>query len=49
MISAAVAHDGADMLALGSAMTARGMDSELAARAMYAYRRSQGLVPVGLN
>lgn len=43
------AHAGADVLALGSAMTAKGMDSELAARAMYAYRRSQGLVPVGLN
>ena len=46
---AAPAQDGADVLALGSAMAARGMDSELAARAMYAYRRSQGLVPVGLN
>jgi hypothetical protein len=25
------------------------VDSELATRALYAYRRSQGLIPVGLN
>jgi hypothetical protein len=43
------AADGADVLALGNAMAAKGMDSELATRALYAYRRSQGLIPAGLN
>lgn len=41
--------DGADVLAFGSALAAKGVDGDLASRALYAYRRSQGLVPVGLN
>jgi len=35
--------DGADVLAFGNALAAKGVDNDLAARAMYAYRRSQGL------
>jgi len=35
--------------AFSAALTAKGLDTELASRAMYAYRRSQGLVPAGLN
>ena len=45
----AVKTDGADVLAFGSALAAKGVDNELASRALYAYRRSQGLVPAGLN
>lgn len=41
--------DSADVLAFGSALAAKGVDNDTAARALYAYRRSQGLVPVGLN
>jgi hypothetical protein len=35
--------------AFGSALAEKGVDHELATRALYAYRRSQGLIPVGLN
>lgn len=35
--------------AFGNALTEKGVDNELATRALYAYRRSQGLIPVGLN
>jgi hypothetical protein len=45
----AVANGSADVLAFGSALAAKGVDSELAGRAMYAYRPANGLVPVGLN
>jgi hypothetical protein len=45
----AIKTDGADVLAFGSALAAKGVDNELASRALYAYRRSQGLVPAGLN
>jgi hypothetical protein len=45
----AINVDGADVLAFSTAMAAKGVDNELASRALYAYRRSQGLVPVGLN
>jgi hypothetical protein len=41
--------DGADVQAFGSALAAKGVDSEMASRALYAYRRSQGLVPAALN
>src|SRR5204862_343046 len=34
---------GADVLAFNRALSARGVDSELSARALYAYRRSQGM------
>lgn len=47
--TAAVTNDSADVLAFGSALAAKGVDNELASRAMYAYRRANGLVPVGLN
>jgi hypothetical protein len=43
----APAPDG--VMAFGNALTEKGVDSELATRALYAYRRSQGLIPVGLN
>jgi len=46
---AAPATDGADVLAFGNALAAKGVDNEMAARALYAYRLSQGLVPTGLN
>jgi len=45
----AQAGDSAEALAFGNALTAKGMDSEMASRAMYAYRRANGLLPVGLN
>lgn len=45
----AAAADGADVQAFGSALAAKGVVGETASRAMYAYRRSQGLVPTGLN
>ena len=38
---------GAD--AFGSALAAKGVDGALATRALYAYRRSQGLIPTALN
>ncbi len=41
--------DGADVVAFGNALAAKGVDGQMASRAMYAYRRSQGLVPAGLN
>jgi len=41
--------DGADVQALGSALAAKGVGNEMASRALYAYRRSQGFVPGGLN
>jgi hypothetical protein len=37
------------VLAFGNALSEKGVDNALAVRALYAYRRSQGLVPVGLN
>ena len=45
----AVQTDGADVLAFGSALAAKGMDNEMAARVLYAYRRSQGLVTAAAN
>jgi hypothetical protein len=42
-----IASAGAD--AFGSALAAKGVDSELATRAMFAYRRANGLIPAGLN
>ena len=36
-------------MAFGAALAARNMDTDLASRAMFAYRRSQDLVPAGLN
>ena len=49
--AAAAAVDGADVTAFGSALAAKGMDANLSARALYAYRRSQGLPAdaAGLN
>jgi len=44
-----VKADGADVVAFGNALAAKGVDNELATRALYAYRRSQGLIPAGLN
>ncbi len=41
--------DDADVLAFGNALAAKGVDNVLASRAMYAYRRSQGLLPAALN
>ncbi len=41
------AHGGE--MAFGAALAARGLDSELAARAMFAYQRSQSLAPARLN
>ena len=41
--------DSADVVAFGNALTAKGVDGEMASRALYAYRRSQGLAPAGLN
>ncbi len=43
--------DGADVTAFGNALAAKGLDASLSARAMYAYRRSQGLTATaaGLN
>ena len=35
--------------AFGNALAQKGVDDALATRALYAYRRSQGLVPAGLN
>lgn len=49
---AALADDGwqaAPAASLGAALAARGTDTQLAARVMHAYQRSQSLVPVGLN
>ena len=45
------AATGADVVAFNQALSAKGVNSELSARALYAYRRSQGLVPdaAGLN
>ena len=43
----APAGDG--VAAFGSALAEKGVDNELATRALYAYRRSQGLIPAGLN
>lgn len=45
----ALPTDGADVLAFTSALAAKGVDNETASRAVYAYRRSQSLVPAGLN
>jgi len=45
----AISADGADVQAFSTAMAAKGVDHELASRALYAYRRSQGLIPTGLN
>jgi hypothetical protein len=39
--------DGLDVAAFTSALSAKGVDSETANRALYAYRRSMGLVGVG--
>lgn len=41
--------DDVDVTAFGNALAAKGVDNETASRALYAYRRSQGLVPAGLN
>jgi hypothetical protein len=41
--------DGADVQAFGNALAEKGVDNEMASRALYAYRRSQGLVPAALN
>lgn len=38
-----IAAGGAETLAFNNALTAKGVDSALSARALYAYRRSQGL------
>jgi hypothetical protein len=35
--------------AFGNALAAKGIDGALATRALYAYRRSQGLIPASLN
>jgi hypothetical protein len=43
----AAASDG--VLAFGNALSDKGVDNEMATRALYAYRRSQGLIPAGLN
>jgi hypothetical protein len=45
----AMAGDGAGVLAFSSALASKGVDNELASRALYAYRRANGLVPIGLN
>ena len=41
--AAAPAADGADVLAFGNALAAKGLDAATATRAMYANRRSQGM------
>jgi len=45
----AIKTDNAGVLAFSTALAAKGVDHDLASRALYAYRRSQGLVPLGLN
>jgi len=45
----AATNDSADVVAFGSALASKGVDPELAGRALYAYRRANSLVPVGLN
>ena len=40
---AAPSANSADVVAFGNALASKGVDSDMAARAMYAYRRSQGL------
>jgi hypothetical protein len=40
---AALPAGGGEELAFSNALTARGIDSDLSARALYAYRRSQGM------
>jgi len=47
--AAPAAPDSADVVAFGNALAAKGVDSDMASRAMYAYRRSQGLTQAGLN
>ena len=47
--NAGAAPDSADVVAFGNALAAKGVDSDMASRAMYAYRRSQGLTQAGLN
>jgi len=44
---AANAPDGLDVAALTSALSAKGVNSDTASRALYAYRRSMGLVGMG--
>jgi len=39
--------DGLDVAAFSSALSAKGVDSDTASRALYAYRRSMGLIGVG--
>jgi hypothetical protein len=41
--AAAPGTDGADVLAFGDALASKGVDNALASRAMYAYRKSQGM------
>jgi hypothetical protein len=41
--AAASGADGADVLAFGNALASKGVDNALASRAMYAYRKSQGM------
>lgn len=40
-------RDGLDVAAFSNALSAKGVDSDTASRALYAYRRSMGLVQVG--
>jgi hypothetical protein len=42
---AALPQAGSEDLAFSNALTAKGIDSGLSSRALYAYRRSQGLIP----
>ena len=44
---AANAPDGLDVAAFSHALSAKGVDSDTASRALYAYRRSMGLVGMG--